>query len=155
MTTELVLDLPSELHAIEETVDYVVRRCVLGEAVPSCLNLNLRVGLTEALANAILYGNGHDPQKRVRLEIAFTSDQITARITDQGNGFDPSALPDPTAPENLQRPNGRGVFLMRQLMDEVHFNNPGNSVTLVLRVTDEVEGLLAFGHSSPSHGAPA
>jgi serine/threonine-protein kinase RsbW len=98
------------------------------------MTLNFRVGLTEALSNAMLYGNGHDPSKRVRVEISVDNGAITARITDQGCGFDPAAVPDPTAPENLMKPGGRGLFLMRELLDEVKFNDEGNCVTLVLRL---------------------
>ncbi|HET9949209.1 MAG TPA: ATP-binding protein, partial [Longimicrobiales bacterium] len=98
------------------------------------LNLNFRVGLTEALSNAMLYGNSRDPSKRVLVEIAFRGRRIEARVTDQGPGFDPSAVPDPTTPENITKPCGRGLFLMRQLLDEVWFNDQGNQVTLVLRL---------------------
>ncbi len=134
MAPDLVLDVPNDLASIEEAVNQVVQRC------PACgqdrrrLRLNLRVGLTEALANAMLYGNGHDPSKRVKVEVAFCDSQITARITDEGHGFDPYHIPDPTCPANLLKPSGRGIFLMRQLLDEVHFNDQGNSVTLVLRL---------------------
>lgn len=130
----LVLDLPSNLQSIHEIVDTVVRHCAGPETIDRRLNLNLRVGLTEALANAVLYGNGEDPEKNIRLEVDLGEREISIRVTDQGLGFDPEAIPDPTAPENLERATGRGVFLMRKLMDEVHFNETGNSVTLILRV---------------------
>ena len=131
---DLVLELPSDIRAIERAVDYVIDQC------PTCvdkarrLHLNFRVGLTEALSNAMLYGNAHDPTKSVLVEIAFQLESIQARVTDQGGGFDPSAVPDPTRPENLTKPCGRGLFLMRSLMDEVMFNDQGNQVTLVLRL---------------------
>jgi len=140
---ELVLELPTDVRTIEHAVDYVIGRC------PTCveevrrLQLNFRVGLTEALSNAMLYGNSRDPSKRVRVEIAFQLGRIQARVTDQGRGFDPSSVPDPTRPENLTKPCGRGLFLMRQLMDEVWYNDRGNQVTLVLKL--ESGGVLEGG----------
>ena len=134
MSNELVLELPTDLRSIEHAVEYVLRRCARCESYARRLSLNLRVGLTEALSNAMLYGNSDDPDKRVRVEVSVEHGAITARVTDQGYGFDPAAVPDPTAPENLLKTGGRGVFLMRQLLDEVRYNDEGNSVTLVLRL---------------------
>lgn len=134
MAPDLVLDIPNDLASIEEAVDYVTQRCAVCGDDPRKLRFNLRVGLTEALANAMLYGNGRDPSKRVRVEVAFRESTITARITDEGGGFDPCCVPDPTLPTNIIKPEGRGIFLMRKLLDEVHFNDSGNSVTLVLRL---------------------
>lgn len=129
---DLVLELPNDLSAIESAVEHVVS-CLNGHADPRKLSLNLRVGLTEALSNAMLYGNRQDPHKRVRVEISRAPHRITVRVTDEGPGFDPACVPDPTQPVNRRRPCGRGVFLMRKLMDEVHYNEQGNSVTLILR----------------------
>ena len=134
MAPDLVLDIPNDPASIEEAVDYVMQRCAACGDDPRKLRLNLRVGLTEALSNAMLYGNGRDPSKRVRVEVAFQESAITARVTDQGMGFKTGCLPDPTLPANLLKPEGRGIFLMRKLLDEVHFNDCGNSVTLVLRL---------------------
>lgn len=139
---DIVLELPSDIRSIERTVDYVMLRCRDCPTHARRLDLNFRVGLTEALANAMLYGNGHDPCKRVRVEIIVDQGRIEARVTDQGNGFDPSTVPDPTEPANLTRPCGRGLFLMRKLMDEVWYNDRGNQVTLVMRLDsgDAFEG---------------
>jgi serine/threonine-protein kinase RsbW len=134
MAPDLVLDIPNDLASIEEAVDFVMARCPRCGENPRELRLNLRVGLSEALANAMLYGNAEDPSKRVKVEVAFQGSTITARVTDEGNGFDPYHLPDPTSPANLLKAEGRGIFLMRKLLDEVYFNDRGNSVTLVLRL---------------------
>ncbi|MEX2467569.1 MAG: ATP-binding protein [Gemmatimonadota bacterium] len=131
---DIVLELPSDIRSIERTVDYVMLRCRDCRAQARRLDLNFRVGLTEALSNAMLYGNGHDPCKRVRVEITVGRGRLEARVTDQGNGFDPTAVPDPTEPSNLTKPCGRGLFLMRKLLDEVWYNDRGNQVTLVLRL---------------------
>lgn len=130
---EVVLELPSDLSSIEQAVEFVMRRCEPCRVDDRRLKLNFRVGLTEALANAMQYGNGYDPGKRVRVEVTVRSCSVMARITDEGRGFNPDGVPDPTLPTNLMKPGGRGLFLMRKLLDEVHYNARGNSVTLVLR----------------------
>lgn len=140
---DLVLELPSDVRSIEQAVDYVIGRCPACAEQARRLHLNFRVGLTEALSNAMMYGNCSDPAKRVRLEIAFGLGRIEARVTDQGEGFDPSSVPDPTTPENLTKPCGRGLFLMRKLLDEVWYNDRGNQVTLVLKL--ESAGALEGG----------
>lgn len=149
METELILELPNDLRSIEHAVDYVMQRCGACQDYDRKLRLNFRVGLTEALSNAMLYGNQQDPEKRVRVEVTVGEDAIKARVTDQGEGFDPEEVPDPTAPENITRAGGRGLFLMRELLDEVHYNERGNSVTLILRLEDggEVRG---SGEATPA-----
>lgn len=142
MDTELILEIPNDLRAIEHAVEYVVQRCCACEGYERKLRLNFRVGLTEALSNAMLYGNEQDPRKRVRLEVTLGDAEIKVRVTDEGPGFDPQKVPDPTTPANVVKPGGRGLFLMRQLMDEVHFNDRGNSVTLVLRLGHDSDGLV-------------
>lgn len=137
MDRDLVLELPSDVRSIEHAVEYVVQRCERCEHYARRLRLNFRVGLTEALSNAMLYGNGHDPKKQVRVEVTMVDGALRARVTDQGSGFDPAAVPDPTTPENIMKTGGRGLFLMRKLLDEVSYNEQGNSVTLVLRLDEE------------------
>lgn len=131
--SDFVLELPSDLESIEQAVEYVMGQCTGCAVARRRLSLNFRVGLAEALANAMLYGNGQDPAKLVKLEVTVERRRVEARVTDQGVGFDPDAMPDPTEPANISRTHGRGIFLMRALLDEVHFNERGNSVTLVLR----------------------
>jgi serine/threonine-protein kinase RsbW len=132
MNADCVLELPNDLRTIERAVQYLMDRS--SETGFDCtrLRLNLRVGVTEALANAMLYGNGRDPSKRVRVEAHLTPQAITIRVTDEGNGFDPDDVPDPTLPGNRQRGGGRGIFLIHKLMDRVEYNERGNSVTMVL-----------------------
>jgi serine/threonine-protein kinase RsbW len=134
MDQDLVLELPTDIQSIEAAVDFVMSRCAGCAVQARRLNLNFRVGLTEALSNAMLYGNAHDPSKNVVVEIRTGGGNLRATVMDQGAGFDPGAVPDPTRPENLARPCGRGLFLMRQLLDEVWYNDRGNEVTLVLRL---------------------
>ena len=139
MDQELILELPNDIRSIEHAVEYVMRHCSTCCDYARRFNLNFRVGLSEALSNAMLYGNDSDPEKRVRVEVTVRMEEISVRITDQGVGFDPSMVPDPTLPDNISKTGGRGIFLMRSLMDEVRFNDQGNSVTLVLRFEGEAE----------------
>lgn len=129
---EFVLQLPSDLRMIEAAVTYLVNRCRSFAFGGPRLSLNFRVGITEALANAVLYGNQGDPGKHVRVEVSIDRSRVALRVEDEGAGFDPERVPDPTLPENLHRSGGRGLFLIRELMDEVEFSDRGNSVRLVL-----------------------
>jgi serine/threonine-protein kinase RsbW len=129
---EFVLELPSDLRMIEAAVTYLVDRCRSYAFGGPRLSLNFRVGITEALANAVLYGNQGDPGKYVRIEVSIDRIRVCLRVEDEGRGFDPQAVPDPTLPENLHRSGGRGLFLIRELMDEVEFSDRGNAVRLVL-----------------------
>ena len=137
MDQELILELLNDIRSIEHAVEYVTRHCTSCCEYARRLNLNFRVGLTEALSNAMLYGNNSDPEKSVRVEVAIKLEEVSVRVTDQGVGFDPTTVPDPTLPANISKSGGRGIFLMKALMDEVQFNDRGNSVTLVLRFEGE------------------
>lgn len=90
----------------------------------------VRLALDEALANAVKHGNGGDSSKQVTIALDATPQRVVVSIEDQGPGFVPETLPDPTADENLSRPNGRGVMLMQAYMTGVEFNESGNRVTL-------------------------
>jgi len=132
MQANCVLELPSDLDAIEKTVRHLIDRSCEAGFDDDRMQLKIRVGVTEALANAMLYGNARDPSKLVRLEAKITPSVLIVRVTDEGGGFDPNRVPDPTLPSNRMREGGRGIFLIRQLMDEVDFNDRGNSITMVL-----------------------
>ncbi|CAN5822783.1 hypothetical protein BH23GEM8_BH23GEM8_16040 [soil metagenome] len=138
---EFVIEVPSDLRVIEATVAYLAERLQTYSFQGSRVDLNFRVGLTEALANAVLYGNRSDPEKCVRVEVSLDDHRISLHVIDQGAGFDPESVPDPTLPEYLERPGGRGLFLLRQLMDEVEYNARGNAVRLVLRREPPGRGL--------------
>ena len=90
----------------------------------------VRTAMEEAVSNAIYHGNANDPHRRVT--IAYTADEasIVIEITDEGMGFDPKSVPDPTRPENVDIPSGRGIMLMRVYMSEVEFTAPGNRVRM-------------------------
>jgi len=91
---------------------------------------SVRLALEEALINAIKHGNQMDRDKKVHISYRFLADRFEIQITDEGPGFDPGDVPDPTAPENLERPCGRGLLLMRHYMTEVTYVPPGNQLTM-------------------------
>ncbi len=91
----------------------------------------VHLAVEEALVNAIKHGNRKDPAKSVDVHCRMAQDRIEIQITDEGDGFDPDTVPDPTDEENLEIPSGRGLMLMRCYMTSVEFNSKGNSVTMV------------------------
>ena len=129
----LSLAMPSDLALVGDAVELVARHCDVGLLSPRRLQFNLRTALAEALANAIAYGNGHDRAKLVRVEIALGRDAVRIVVADDGAGFDPTRVPDPTAPENIAREDGSGLFVLRHLVDQIEFSERGNTVCLVLR----------------------
>jgi serine/threonine-protein kinase RsbW len=88
------------------------------------------IAVTEAVNTAIKHGNGGDKSKNVFLSLLLEDNVIKFQIKDEGTGFDYENLPDPTTPENLEKPGGRGIFLMKNLSDEVHFKNHGSEVEI-------------------------
>jgi len=91
------------------------------------------VSTLEAVNNAILHGNHSDPEKKVEIRISYNGSELTIKITDEGDGFKPDEVPDPTIPENLEMLNGRGVFLMSKLADSIKYSRKGNSVTMTFK----------------------
>lgn len=91
---------------------------------------NIMIAVTESVNNAIKHGNSLQNHKNVTISLHLEQDIITFTIQDQGPGFDYQNLPDPTAPENIDKPGGRGIFLMRHLADEVKFKDQGRLVEL-------------------------
>ena len=94
---------------------------------------DMQLALEEGLANAIKHGNKMDPNKQVTVECFMNEDVVRVVIKDEGNGFDLNEVPDPTLPENLDKPSGRGVMLMKAFMDDVLYNDIGNQLTFIKR----------------------
>jgi serine/threonine-protein kinase RsbW len=135
LEVELRLHLPSDVAVVEEAVDLVAQHLEARFVDRHTVRFNLRVALSEALANAILYGNAADAGKGVSVRVLFGRHAIEMEVTDEGGGFDYRCLPDPTLPANRLLPDGRGLFLIRRLVDEVRFNDTGNSICMILRRT--------------------
>ena len=125
--------LPSELGVLEEAVDVVARHCLAEGLSPRRARFHLRVALCEALANAIIYGNGEDPAKWVDVHVTVTEPAFAVEVVDEGGGFDPASFVTPSLPDDLEALRGRGLFLIRQLVDDVSFNDRGNAICMVLR----------------------
>lgn len=96
----------------------------------------LVTALREAVANAVRHGNRQEPSRLVRIAYTIANSTVTIRVEDEGDGFDPADIPDPTDPENLLRPSGRGIFYMRQFMNRVDFDSTANGGTAVVMVRD-------------------
>jgi len=127
------LDVPSDLGMVGDAVELVATHLPPGTLSPRRISFNLRTALAEALGNAIRYGNGEDPDRMVRVYVELRRDFVRIHIDDDGQGFDSSRLPDPTHPDNLEREYGRGLFVIRHLVDDVAFNEKGNGICLTLR----------------------
>lgn len=95
---------------------------------------SIGTAVREAVANAIRHGNAMDPDKKVKIDFGIEADEVVIRVRDQGPGFDPEDLPDPTTPDNLLRPNGRGIFFMKEFMDHIDYSfEPGRGTQVTLR----------------------
>lgn len=119
----------SNLRIIENAIDEIsseigVKHEEYGKILISTL---------EAVNNAILHGNSGMPEKSVEIEISYIKEKLKIKVTDEGGGFSPETVPDPTVPENIETVNGRGVFLMSRLTDEIKYSKKGNSVTMIFR----------------------
>lgn len=121
--------LPSDMESLLK-VEEVVDKVCADYGIPEDAYGNVLIAVTEALNNAIIHGNGGVRQKNVELVVREDVNSVLFEVKDEGAGFDYFNLPDPTAPENLEKPNGRGVFLMRSLADEVEFYDNGSRVEL-------------------------
>ena len=117
------------VNRVEETAEQLAKKAGMDEDEVFRSTMAVR----EAAVNAVLHGNSYDPEKRITASFENTGDSLVIRIADQGKGLDPSTLPDPLAEENLLRGSGRGIFLIRSFMDEVHFKllHPGTELTLI------------------------
>ena len=121
------LTIPSDVNklpVVETLIDSVCQSIGVHEDVYG----NVLIAVTEAVNNAILHGNKNDVSLNVGLNVFDAPVSFCFNVADAGNGFDYDSLPDPTAPENIEKENGRGVFLMRNLADEVVYNESGNQV---------------------------
>ena len=126
------LTLPSTLDTVEmveaKATEYA-EKAGFDEDTASQISMVAR----EAAVNAVLHGNKKNPNKQVYATFSLTAEDLTIQVADEGESFDPSSVPDPLSPEGLLRPSGRGIFLMRAIMDEVHFRqlSHGAEITLV------------------------
>ena len=133
VATVITLRFPSDVSYVEETVELVVRHCLAGFIGAHQIRFRLKVALAEALTNAIIRGNREDRAKSVEVRAELRPDVIQLWVADEGPGFDPSSVPEPTIPSRLDEPDGRGLYLIRKLVDAVQFNDQGNCICMTLR----------------------
>ena len=114
------------IRMIESFIDNAKDRFQLDDDIYG----NIMIAVTEAVNNAIKHGNSNDKGKNVQLSLYLQDSMIKFIVKDEGEGFNYDDLPDPTAPENLKKPGGRGIFLMKHLSDEVEFRDNGRIVEL-------------------------
>ena len=127
-TTELTL--PSRIEAVNEAAAAFAR--VLGRAgIDEDAAFGIDMAFREAVTNAVLHGNKQDESKLVRVTVKSAPDWLEISVRDQGTGFDPVAIPDPTVAENIMKTAGRGIFFMRNFMDEVDWSIEPEGGTLV------------------------
>jgi len=126
------IGLPSDVYYVKEVIAYLVERAAkFGIVRPE--DFNLCIALDEALTNAIKHGNRDDASKTVRIRAEFSTCEARFTIIDEGAGFNLAAIPDPRDPANLFKPSGRGLLLIRHIMDEVRYYERGNVVTMIKR----------------------
>ncbi|HVG10614.1 MAG TPA: ATP-binding protein [Thermoanaerobaculia bacterium] len=127
------LDVGSRFENIE-LVQVVLRDSLERLGVDEDTRHWMDVAVREAVANAIKHGNAQDPGKQVHVDLFREGDEVVIRVEDEGIGFDPAQLKDPLAPENLLKPNGRGIFYMKSFMDDIHYGpRPGGGTIVTLR----------------------
>jgi serine/threonine-protein kinase RsbW len=123
---------PQNLITVEEFVNYfAVDLGINEEKIPGLL-----LAVSEAATNAFVHGNKSDGSKIVTLDVTKENHRLTIRVKDQGKGFDPAKIPDPTEPENLLKDSGRGIYLMRIYMDDIKYNftPTGTEIILILNL---------------------
>ena len=124
-----VPSLPESVETVEQLVEEHIRS--LNFSDEECDSIAIAV--TEAVNNAIYHGNKQDPDKMVEFEMFSYKDEVRFIIRDQGTGFDPKGLPDPLLPENLLKESGRGIFIVKSLMDKVEFDFTPTGTTITLQ----------------------
>lgn len=118
--------LPENIRIVESFIDNAKDQYQLNDDIYG----NIMIAVTESVNNAIVHGNQSDSKKNVHLQLALEESQIKFIVEDEGTGFDFNNLPDPTLPENISKPGGRGIFLMKNLCDEVSFKKDGRVAEL-------------------------
>jgi serine/threonine-protein kinase RsbW len=127
------MDLGSRFENIE--LAQVVLKDTLDQiGVDEDARHDIDLAVREAVTNAIKHGNQENPDKQVQIDLLLEGDELVIRIADEGSGFDPSSVPDPLAPENLLRTNGRGILFMRKYMDDVQYSlRPEGGTVVTMR----------------------
>ena len=129
-----VMVVANDLRAAKQPEECIMRELARHKYGRECC-FAVRLAIEEALTNAIKHGNNNDRAKSLSIWFHVSDKRVVVGVADEGNGFKPKAVPDPTANENLERPNGRGIMLMHAYMTKVCYNQTGNEVWLLKRNT--------------------
>ncbi len=130
-TSGNIIKIPSETKYIADVDEFIESR-LKDAGLNNSIVADLAISVTEIVNNAIVHGNGGDAGKIVQVQLNMTADKVEIRVKDQGRGFDPDKIPDPLAEANLLNVVGRGLFIVRSLMDSVEFNFSDNGTEIVL-----------------------
>ena len=125
-----IISSRENLRVVEKVIDEMALELNLSDEIYG----NVLVATMEATNNAIVHGNQSNPDKQVRVFIVHDERELVIRIADQGDGFDYESVPDPTSPDNIEKINGRGLFLMKRLSDGISFEENGRVVDLKFRI---------------------
>jgi serine/threonine-protein kinase RsbW len=131
----LAITMRSEINAISGAVDWLMAMIQECHCVPG-QERDVEIALSEALANAVLHGNHQDAEKKIQINCRIQcGGEVSIIVRDEGKGFDPTKVPNPTAVDNIESEHGRGIYLMRALMDEVRFEQGGTEVHMRKRAS--------------------
>ena len=132
LSKELVIaSIPDRIYQVEKFIEEIRDELEFKDDVYG----NVMVAITEAVNNSIFHGNQGDENKKVFIRCEASKPyRLSVSVTDEGTGFDPEGLPDPTAPENIENIGGRGVFLMKHLADDITFEDDGRKVQMIFNI---------------------
>lgn len=119
-----------QLPIIESTIGKISKKIGLTEEQSD----NFAIAVTEAIGNSIVHGNKENPQKKVILKISIKTNKIEVSVQDEGNGFDPDTISDPLHPENIMKESGRGLFILKSLMDSVKYSHGGTMIHFTMKI---------------------
>jgi serine/threonine-protein kinase RsbW len=131
MNKQLVIKSKIEnVSLVENLIDEIA----IELSIVSDLYGNVLISTIEAVTNAIVHGNSNNPDKDVKIDVVKDDNKLTVTVEDEGNGFDLNSVPDPTKPDFIEKPDGRGIFLMKNLTDDLEFDRNGAIVKLIFNI---------------------
>ncbi len=119
-----------DINIVENLVDTLTKEKIISEEKQG----EVLICVTEAIINAIVHGNKNNREKEVELDVMTKNNKLVFKVKDQGDGFDYNNIPDPTAPENIENPDGRGIFLISKLSDKMEFHNNGSEIEFMFNI---------------------
>lgn len=127
-----VIEVPSTLRDAKKPEEVILRE-VQKHGYDEDATFAIKLALEEAMTNAVKHGNGNDRSKKVTVRYCVTAEQTLILVRDEGPGFQPKNVPDPTTPDRLSLPNGRGIMLMRAYLTDLSYSDCGREVCLIKR----------------------